>query len=272
MDTSGVSRIDECVAELLSEPASSVRMLVDDAALLRAVVRVCRDGDVDTPRVDLLCTSDALGGLEREFVVGAEASELVADGVVSIRSRADEGPDLPALVFRDAAVTALVPVGGSEVVATPVTDDGARDRLQELYRSLWETAVPHTIDLPPYSTMLSVADRTVGRAVREDFAAAAEALDSRNSGASVKPVALAILVGARHEAFVADITEWAEAIGLATQGTVSKVKTELEDLDVVTTDDVAHGVGRPRQQLRFADDSFTTLTVEELIAAVQPVI
>jgi hypothetical protein len=163
-------------------------------------------------------------------------------------------------------------VGGSEVVATPVTDDAARDRLRELYRSLWEAAVPHTVDLPPYSTMLSVAERTVGRAVREDFAAAAEALDRRNSGASVKPVALAILVGARHEAFVTDITEWVETVGLATQGTVSTVKTELEDLDVVATDDVVHGVGRPRQQLRFADDSFTTLTVEELVAAVQPVL
>ncbi len=261
----------DCVGTLLAAADSSVRVLTDDAAVVEAVVEA-RYGGADGPGIDLLCGSDSLKQLERDFVVGSKASELVAGDAVTLRSRVGDEPALPTLVCTDAAVVAVIPVGGGEAVAAPVEAADARTRLTDLYRSLWAGAVPYSVDLPPYETMLSVAERTVGSAVREDFETAAGVVHRGDGEVPLKPVALAVVVGARHEAFVADITEWAETTGIASQGTVSNVKNDLREVGVVETDEVAHGVGRPRQRLRFADECFASLSVEELVATVRTVL
>ena len=269
MNTTGLAPIDEWFERLLPPTESSLRILTDDSAVIETLVGVSRTAEAEQGTTELLCSQESLKQLERDFVTESHASHLAAESRISFRSRTDTEPELPTLVFDGSGVTALLPVGGHEIAPLAVEAADTRQRLKRLYHSMWESGLPFTPDLPPYPAMLSLADQHLGTAVRDDFETATEVLQQRTDGESLKPVALVIVLGARHQTFVADIADWTETTGLATQATVSKVKTELEELGVVATESVPHGVGHPRQQLRFAEDSFNTLAIEELVATVQ---
>lgn len=63
-------------------------------------------------------------------------------------------------------------------------------------------------------------------------------------------------MGASKGAQLYELSEWTETTGLASRAMVSSRKRRLESASLVATEKVSTGVGRPRQWLVLADDSF----------------
>lgn len=219
-----------------------------------------------------LCTSETLKTLEENFVVAAKLSELIADGQFSVRTRTQTESDTSTLLLNPERTVQLLGITGDDTVEIVLTDDEITDRLWQTHQQRWEIGLPETVDVPPYTQLLTIVEEKLGPAVSEDIATAYTALETRSSNTSLEPVTVGLLVSAKHDVLLRDVVEWAETSTLATQGTVSKLKQRLEDGGVVTTESENIGVGRPRQRLDLADESLQALPADELVANVQCVL
>lgn len=273
MDSIGIDTYSRCVTDHIVN-GSIKRWCVTSAnsTFLVAVVERLHGAENRDVSVEWLCDSETLKELEKDFLVATKASELAADDQLSVRSGTDEPGNTPTLLVSQEKAISVLLLSGDEVVVTEIDDEEIVARLWEKYESQWEMGIPESIDTPPYSRLLTLADHKLGSDVSADLDSAYAAVGTRTPEDRPEPVTVGLLVGAKHDLLLRDVVEWAETTTLATQGTVSKLKQQLEDVGVVTTESENIGVGRPRQRLTLADDSFASLPADELVSNVQSVL
>lgn len=273
MDTIEVQAYTHCVNEhIVDSSIDHWRIRTENIEFLVSCVDVLQESDVDQLTVEWLCSPETLKQLEKDFIVATKISELVANNRVSIRTSTRVNPNTPTLLLSKERVINLLGLDGGEAVQIEITDEDISHRLWEKYRSEWEMGMPESIDTPPYSRLLALAEHKLGADIRTDIATAYSAMESRTPGDRPEPVTVGLLVGAKHDLLLRDVVEWAETSTLATQGTVSKLKQQLEHIGVIATESENIGVGRPRQRLTLADESFESLSADELVANVQSVL
>jgi len=249
---------------LLDSSIEEWRIQTVDETFLVAVTEVFQAAETETTSVEWLSTSETLKGLQDDFFVATRLSELTTEGRLSIRTSTDDATLSPTVLLGDETAISLLPLGDSEAVETVTTDETVTERLWEVSEAAWERAIPESVDTPPYSRLLSLAESHLGEAASADVDGA-----YTGTGAPPDPVVVGLLVGAKHQLLLRDVVEWAEASTLATQGTVSKLKQRLEDVGVISTESENIGVGRPRQRLVLADDELVGLPAADLAATVQ---
>jgi len=108
----------------------------------------------------------------------------------------------------------------------------------------------------------------IGEATREDFDAVLAAMDSARGHGEVDEVTVALLVAAKNDVLLYDISKWGEDVGIASKATFSRTKTRLEDLGIIDTEKVPIDVGRPRLRLKLGDERLNGLDAAELAAEV----
>jgi len=109
----------------------------------------------------------------------------------------------------------------------------------------------------------------IGEATREDFDAVLAAMDSaRGADGEVDEVTVALLVAAKNDVLLYDISKWGGDVGIASKATFSRTKTRLEDLGIIDTEKVPIDVGRPRLRLKLGDERLNGLDAAELAAEV----
>lgn len=101
------------------------------------------------------------------------------------------------------------------------------------------------------------------------FKTSIEVLDSLDTPA-VDEVDYALLVAARHEILLYDLTHWAEEIQLRSKATFSRAKCDLEGLNILDSEKVPIDVGRPRLRLTLTEE-YASLPVPELLREVNTV-
>ena len=273
MNTIEARSYSESVTEhLLESSIDHWRIRTDNVEFLISCIDVLQTSDVDQLTTEWLCSPETLKQLGKDFIVATKISELVANNQLSIRTSTSADPNTPTLLLSQERVVNLLGLDGGEAVQIEITDEDICTRLWEQYRSEWEMGMPESIDTPPYSRLLALAEHKLGADIRDDIATAYSAMESRTPGDRPEPVTVGLLVGAKHNLLLRDVVEWAETSTLATQGTVSKLKQQLENVGVITTESENIGVGRPRQRLALADESFESLAADELVANVQTVL
>jgi predicted transcriptional regulator len=82
-------------------------------------------------------------------------------------------------------------------------------------------------------------------------------------------VTISLLVAARNEVLLYDISKWGEDIGIASKATFSRTKTRLEDLGLIDTEKVPIDVGRPRLRLKLGDDRLREADADQLADVAQ---
>jgi len=273
MDHIEIKSYRNCLTDCLEDASvDHWRVRTDDTEFLSEFIETLQEaGGADTT-VEWLCDQEVVKRLEKNFVRAAKAADLVTEGTLTIRESTDPTTNTPTMLLSSGKVVTLLPVGGGEAATVEITDEAACERLWEKYQSEWDIAMPHSIDTPPYSRLLTMADQKLGEGVGADIDTAYTAVESRSPDEQPEPVTVALLVGAKHELLLNDIVDWAETSTLATQGTVSKLKQQLEEFDLIATESESVGVGRPRQRLVFSDESMQSLPADELVAHVQSVL
>ena len=230
---------------------------------ISAVVDVASDAD-GLPQLRLLATDDALKTTFADFLVASRTADLIAADKLAVRTLG--APTANSLVLTEQAVTAIVATEGS--VAGLRTDDTAFvSTTREAIAARWDEADPFRLRTPAISQIRTTLGAEIGSAAREDFDTVLGSLETARSDDTLDEVMITLLVAARNEVLLYDISKWGEDVGIASKATFSRTKSRLEDAGVITTEKVPIDVGRPRLRLQLGDQQLRDAAADDLAAA-----
>ena len=233
------SRDDEEL--LVVDPAAETIVSLIDAAAERD----------DLPALSMLVEERTLKDVMDDFLVASRAADLVADGVLSLRLLSADVDN--ALFVSGSQVVALVSSG--DRVAALSTDDGEFvETVFETHRAAFEAAEEFTLRTPPISRVRETMAAEIGEESREDFDAMLAALGAARGDDGLDEVTVSLLVAAKNDVLLYDISKWGEDVGIASKATFSRTKTRLEDMGIIDTEKVPIDVGRPRLRLKLGDE------------------
>jgi hypothetical protein len=257
--------VEETVEDVVSAGIASVdeELLAVNLSreTIRTLVKTVRDGD-SPPRVRLLAQERPVKELMNDFLIASVAADLIDSDTMAIRTLEDVPPNC--LFLADESVVSLVD-GGASAAGLATTDDEFVATANEHYDDRWEAASAFSLRTPPISDVRETLTTDIGEGAAADFDTVLESLQTaRGDGEGLDEVTISLLVAARNEELLYDISKWGEDVGLASKATFSRTKTRLEERGLVDTEKVPIDVGRPRLRLKLGDDRLNEADAEEL--------
>ena len=258
--------IEEVIGALLADATPPVYVVGPSPGTIKAMIEVASTSN-DAPLIRLLSEQEVLKSVFQDFLVASTAADLISVGNLSIRiGPITQGNEL--IVTAD-SVAGIVTAGTSIAALSTETDDFVQ-RANEYYSELWDDATVYDLRTPPLTKIRTSLADDVGEAVEADFTAVLESLETaRGNGNGLDEVTISLLVAAKNEELLYDISKWGEDIGIASKATFSRTKTTLEDLGLIDTEKVPIDVGRPRLRLKFAHEKLRDATAQELASVAQ---
>jgi len=258
--------IEEVIGALLADATPPVYLVGPSVDTIEALVEVVTNSD-GPPELKLISEEEVLKTVFQDFLVASNAADLVSAGTLSIRTGPiTHGNDL--VVSAD-SVAGIV-TAGTSIAALSTDNPEFVETANEFYGRLWDQATTYDLRTPPLSTIRSSLADEVGEDVEADFTAVLESLETaRGNGNGLDEVTISLLVAAKNEELLYDISKWGEDIGIASKATFSRTKTTLEDLGLIDTEKVPIDVGRPRLRLKFAHEKLGDATAQELASVAQ---
>lgn len=125
--------------------------------------------------------------------------------------------------------------------------------VRETCRDCRNVSKRFSLRTPPWSVVTATLTEAFDAEVCADFKTTIETLEALEEPA-VNEADSALLVAARHELLLYDLSHWAEDIRLYSKATFSRAKNKLEDLGIVVCEDVRMAVGRPRERLTLTEE------------------
>lgn len=259
--------IGETLETLLDDAIADALIVDPSAAVIEALVEVGTETDTTTA-TKILATDTALKDIADDFLIASNAADLIAADRMALRThdRLQPGNEL---VITDQRLTALV-AAGDRYAALSTEDSGFVDASNEFYGDLWADADPFSLRTPPLSQVRETLRSDISPQAEADFNAVLASLETaRGAGDGLDEVTISLLVAAKNEELLYDISKWGEDIGIASKATFSRTKTMLEDLGLIDTEKVPIDVGRPRLRLKFAEERLQSATADELASLAQ---
>jgi hypothetical protein len=243
------------------ETAQDVIVVNPARETIRELVKTLDELD-STPAVNILADERELKDVMDDFLIGSLAADLIDADALDIRLLND--PPVNSLLVTSEDVVSVVDVGST--AAGLGTDDAAFvEATREFYEERWDDAQPFTLRTPPLSAVRSTLESELGADTLADFDAVLDSLSvARGDGEGIDEVTISLLVAARNEQLLYDISKWGEDVGLASKATFSRTKTQLEDQGLLDTEKVPIDVGRPRLRLLLGTDALREADAGEL--------
>ncbi|MFB6118718.1 transcriptional regulator TbsP [Halosegnis sp.] len=213
------------------------------------------------PTVKLLAAESVLKAMSRDFKLASVAADLRdADRLVL---HIYEGTDNTLLVDETSAV-AVIAAGGR--VAGLVADDEAFvEGAHEAYADAFEGGESFGLRTPGITAVRETLADALGSEVADDFDGVLASMETaRGDDDDLDEVTVSLLVAAKNEELLYDISKWGEDVGIASKATFSRTKSELEEAGLLDTEKVPIDVGRPRLRLKLADDRLQDASPAEL--------
>lgn len=260
MDTgpepASVTEAVETFLENASGPVYAVRPSVELINLL--VERTTRQS---TPVLHVLTHDAELKSLRKHFPRATRAADLVDREQLTLTAAAPDGWGTT-VATRDTALAVSQVDEHRLAFEADAVPEGIIDACVQ-HRKIGERFDLRT---PSWGTVTETLTETLGEAVREDVATAVEALDTLTEP-TLDEVGCTLLVAARHELLLYHLTHWAEDIQLRSKAAFSRAKGDFEEIEIVESEKVPIGVGRPRLRVMLTDE-YAALSVSELIHTV----
>ena len=219
------------------------------------------------PPIRLFADEEPLKEVLDDFLIASRMADLVVTDRLEVRTLR-EVPRTFLLLTRD-AVMAVVD-GGSCVSGLTSTEETLVTSTYETYEGQWKRADPYSIRTPPLTRVRETLAEEIGEEVVGDMNGVLEMLETaRGGGDGLDEVTIALLVAARHNVLLYDISRWGEDVQLASKATFSRTKNLLEDRGLIATEKVPIEVGRPRLRLVLGNSELEDAPLEELVAYAQ---
>jgi len=262
--------LDRTRAELVHEAVAAtddeLTAVNPSGETIRELVSALADAD-GPPTVRLLGHPETVKDVMSDFIVASNAADLVESATLELR--VNDATSGNPLLIHDDAVVAVVDAGAS--VGGLVADDEAFVAdAREQYESQWEGAEAYPLRTPPLSTVHEGLSAELGEHAEQDFRAMLSSLETaRGDGDGLDEVTISLLVAAKNEELLYDVSKWGEDTGVASKATFSRTKTKLEDMGLIETEKVPIDVGRPRLRLTLGDDRLETAENDQLATVAQ---
>ncbi|MFO7925423.1 MAG: transcriptional regulator TbsP [Halobacteriota archaeon] len=248
--------VADVLGEALAAADDGLFVVAPDAETIKRLVQVV---DEASPSVRLLAEPTALKTVMDDFLLASRAADRVDAGVLEIRNY-DEGAN--ALVVTDDSVMAVVNADG-HVAGLTTNDEAFIESANARFSEAWRNAEPYVLRTPPLSKVRETLEAELGARTAEDFDAVLSALDADDGGRSdLDEVTVSLLVAAKNEDLLYDISKWGEDVGIASKATFSRTKTRMEEQGVIETEKVPIDVGRPRLRLKLGDERLEDVDTE----------
>lgn len=258
--------IADVLNEALRAEGESLFVVAPDAETIEALVEVLDDS---TPSIRLLGDHDTIKRVMNDFLTAGRAADHVEAGRLEIRT-GDDGTNT--LLVTDSSIVSIV--RAEDRVAGLTTDDSAfLESANERFESAWERAAEYSLRTPSLARVRETLAAELGASTADDFDRVLTSLEKTEESASeFDEVTVALLVAAKNEDLLYEISKWGEDVGIASKATFSRTKTELEDLGLIDTEKVPIDVGRPRLRLKFADERLREADADDLIEIARSII
>lgn len=245
-------QIDDILRTVLEDASGDVYMVNPSRDAIEEFVSVATDFDGSLPMVQMLANEQTLKEVMGDFIVASNAADLISDGALELRTLGETPEN--SLCLTEDRVIAIVHAG--DRVGGLVTDDGefVEDTFAA-YETRWENADAFKLRTPPISDVRETLSEEISPDAEADFTAILNSLETaRGDGDGLDEVTISLVVAAKNEALLYDISKWGEDVGIASKATFSRTKTKLEDMGLIDTEKVPIDVGRPRLRLKIGDD------------------
>ena len=253
------------ISAILEDESTDLLCIGFNETLVEALVTVIGERDAP-PNVHLLTTESVLRWVRDDFGLASEAADLVQRGIFSVQ--ADEGVFENQLVITDNSVVSLV-TDGDYSAGLPTNHEEFVGAINEKWHDRWNQAEEFSLRTPGRSRVEESLDEEFGSEIKADFQAMLNAIEGTRGDEDLDIVDICLLVAAKHEQLLYDISKWGEEIGIASKATFSRAKTDLEESGLVKTEKVPIEVGRPRLRLLLSEDDLQNIDTSELPGVAQ---
>lgn len=258
--------VADVLGEALRAEGESLFVVAPDAETIEALVEVLDDS---APRVRLLGDPDTVKRVMSDFLIAGRAADHIEAGTLEIRT-GDDGTNT--LLLTDTSVVSIV--RADDRVAGLTTDDEAFiESANERFESAWERAEPYSLRTPSLARVRETLEAELGAGTANDFDTVLTSLETPGEhDDEFDEVTISLLVAAKNEDLLYDISKWGEDVGIASKATFSRTKTRMEELGLIDTEKVPIDVGRPRLRLKLADERLKNADADGLIDAARSVL
>ncbi|MEZ3118162.1 DUF5821 family protein [Halobaculum sp. MBLA0147] len=255
---------EDLLTQLFTEVDEDAILVDPSASLLAALGNV--ETDVLPTTLDVLARESVLKTVRDDFLIASDLADHVSTDRLTLR--VFTGTPETTLLATPETLHAIIVGEGLDPVALPEDDTSVTADVCATSREQFSEAESFNLRTPGRTRALDRLGADVGTAVREDFEAILDTLEEVTDE-TIDEVTLALLVTARNEAQLYTISRWGEDVGLASRATFSRMKTELENAVLITTEKVPTDVGRPRLRLLLADDELAAADVDAFATVAQ---
>ena len=219
-------------------------------------------GRDDLPKMSMLADERTLKDVMDDFLVASKAADLVADESLDLRVLSEEADN--ALFVSESRVVVLVS-SDDNVAALSTDDDEFVAEVFATHSAAFEEAEEYGLRTPAISRVRETMAAEIDEETRDDFDAVIASVESaRGDGDELDEVTISLLVAAKNDVLLYDISKWGEDVGIASKATFSRTKTRLEDMGILDTEKVPIDVGRPRLRLKLGDERLHGVDADEL--------
>ena len=258
---------NDILQSALTEADDDLLLIDPTEATIRSFVEIATSFDGALPTVRMLADERVIKSTMEDFLVASKAADLIDNGLLSLRTPTETVGN--SLLLSSHSVLALVEAG-DRIAALTTEDDEFVEQARQTYNQQWEVAEPFHLRTPPISRIRETLAADISEQVQADFDAVLGSLGSaRGNGDSPDEVTISLLVAAKNEVLLYDISKWGEDVGIASKATFSRTKTKLEDNGLIATEKVPIDVGRPRLRLQLGDDRLREAAASDLAAISQ---
>ncbi|MFB6282845.1 MAG: DUF5821 family protein [Halobacteria archaeon] len=249
----------------------NLKILQSSRTVLKKYIKTATELQKNVDNIKILGRDEDLKEVFDDFLISSPAADLVKTGKIEVRSLKDN-EQRSLVIVKDKAVMSYVNLAET-IGALSSSDESLVSSSEAMFEDLWEDGEEFNIRTPPMSKVKQTLRDEIGEDTMDDFTEMLEKLEAaKGDGEGIDEITVALLCAARNNVLLYDISKWGEDSGVASKATFSRKKTELENSDLIDTENVPIDIGRPRLRLKFADETLQEASIEEIIEQAQTVL
>ncbi|MFB6095571.1 MAG: transcriptional regulator TbsP [Halodesulfurarchaeum sp.] len=254
--------VEDVISAVLGRGPDVLYVINPGGRVLQKVVTGVLSADEGVPEVRVIGEESTLKGVMEDFIVASTTADLVEAGALTIRT-VPENARTSMFVTAD-RVVGLIEAGG-QVAGLSTDDPEFTGTVHDAVTERWDGAQPFTVRTPPLSKITDSLEEELDDTVRHDFESVLDALEhAKGDGEGLDEVTISLLVAAKNNVLLYDISKWGEDVGIASKATFSRTKSKLEEEGLIDTEKVPIDVGRPRLRLKLDDDRLAGAEADDL--------
>lgn len=250
-ENAGVSKaVVETAIELLEDAEEPLYVVRPAEWTVRALIGAAATVGESAPEIRVVGEGELLRRIRRDFLTASEAASLADRGVLELRDEVPDGANQ--LIVSEGTVYSLVAAGGQGALLRDTEASFAETALSAAGEA-FEAGEAFPLRTPGTETIDTAMTEAFGDTFSQQFREGLDVARGMRDRTEFDPVAASLLVAAHNEELHYDVSRVGEEIGLGSRATYSRIKNQLEDDGIVTTDKEKMDLGRPRQRLRLGE-------------------